>query len=158
MPASVDGHPIRELGLEQLARAERFQTWWLLTHIERGRRFICSMSPKPARTNRTRTSMITAGKKKSPQETLRSEAVRIAKDALASRGEPIELSYLTAHNVGKHRVCRERPLRAWAVRFKNDVSVFPQPNGWVGGVRTEDWRILAFSRCSTRWILWVRAI
>lgn len=73
------------------------------------------------------------------------EAVRIAKDALADAGEPIDLIYLTADNVGRHHEYREKPLPGWAVNFENDVTVYlSAETGQVGAIRTDKWRIFDF--------------
>jgi len=73
------------------------------------------------------------------------EAGEIAKGAFAIQGEPTEIAYLTAENIGKHHEYRERPMPAWAVTFDNNASVYlSAETGQIGAIRTDKWRVFDF--------------
>lgn len=73
------------------------------------------------------------------------DAGQIAKDFLAKPADPVEISYLTTENVGKHHEYREKPLPAWAVQFENGISVYVSAeSGQVGAIRTDKWRVFDF--------------
>ena len=73
------------------------------------------------------------------------EAKKIASESLVKTSDVKEIIYLTQENVGGHHEYREKPLPAWAVTFKNDLTVYlSAENGQIGAFRTNEWRIFDF--------------
>lgn len=73
------------------------------------------------------------------------EAEKIASDSLIKPLPVKQTEFITAENVSQHHEYREQPLPAWAVTFKDDLTVYlSAETGQVRAFRTNGWRVFDF--------------